>query len=45
MVENPHTMASPEFQAVMEVFAQQMRDFTAGVIQQQQAAIEAMLNS
>jgi len=45
VVENPHTMASPEFQAVMEVFAQQMRDFTAGVIQQQQTAIEAMLNS
>ena len=31
--------------AVMEMFAQQMRDFTAAVIQQQQTAIQAMLNS
>ena len=35
---------SPESQAIMKVFAQ-MRDFTAGVIQQQQTATEAMLNS
>ena len=38
-------MASPESQAIKKVFAQQMHGFTAGVIQQQQTAKEAMLNS
>ena len=37
-------MATPELQAIMEMFTQQMRDFAAGVIQQQQTAIQAMLN-
>ena len=44
MVEHPHAMATPELQAIMEMFTQQMRDFAAGVIQQQQTAIQAMLN-
>ena len=38
-------MANPEIQAVLEVFANQMREFTAGIIQQQHAAIQAMLTS
>ena len=44
MVENSHTLATLQSQAIKKVFAQQMRDFTAGVIQQQQTAKEAMLN-
>ena len=45
MVEHPHAMATPELQAIMEMLTQQMRDFAAGVIQQQQTAIQAMLNT
>ena len=36
-------MASPEFQAIMELVAQ-VRDLTAGIAQQQQIAMEAMLS-
>ena len=37
-------MASPEFQVIVESVAQ-MRDFPARIAQQQQTAMEAMLNS
>ena len=37
-------MASPEVQAIMELVAK-MRDLTAGIAQQQQTALEAMLRS
>ena len=37
-------MAWPKVQAIMELVAQ-MRDLTAGIAQQQQTALEAMLNS
>ena len=43
MVEHPHSLASPEVQAIMELVAQ-MRDLTTGIAQQQQTAMEAMLN-
>ena len=41
MVEYPHSVASPELQALMA----QMRDFLAAMMQQQQTAIEAMMNN
>ena len=41
MVEYPHSMVSPELQALMA----QMRDFFAAMMQQQQTAIEAMMNN
>ena len=40
MVEYPHSVASTELQALMA----QMRDFFAAMMQQQQTAIEAMMN-
>ena len=44
VVDFPHSMASPEFQAIMQLVAQ-VRDLTAGIAQQQQTAMEAMLNN
>ena len=38
-------MAFPELQAFMDLHAAQMRDFLAAMMQQQQTAIEAMMNN
>ena len=45
MVEYPHSNAFPELQAFMDLHAAQMRDFLAAMMQQQQTAIEAMMNN
>ena len=38
-------MAFPELQAFVDLHAAQMRDFLAAMMQQQQTAIEAMMNN
>ena len=45
VVEYPHSMASPDWQAFMDLHAAQMRDFFAAMFQQQQTTTEAMLNN
>ena len=37
-------MATPEFQAMMEAFSQQLLDLTTGMLRQQQAALQTMMD-